>query len=176
MSNLIKDMTNSVQLSLQTENWLPAITIALTLPDICAKIDGSFGTTSQARYAAWFESHVATLPTEVGPESSPYKMFMSGNDCYALRCAFLHEGNVEIKNHHRAKENIDMYPFRVSDTEPWSIAVTCAENSRVMLSFDPRYFCNDICRAVNSWLDSKSGDVGIQDKITNLPRILKNKP
>lgn len=169
-------MVESVKLSLQTENWLPAITIALTLPDICAKIDGSYGGNSQERYAAWYEANVAELPMIFGPEFSPYKNFMSGNDCYALRCAFLHEGETEIKKHHRAKENIDLYPFKVSDMVPWSLTVTHEHSSKVMLSLDPRFFCNDICRAVNAWLDSKVDNVRVQESIKKLPRILKNKP
>jgi len=174
---MIEDMIYSVQHSLTAENWVAAITVALTLPDICARIDGSYDGGSQARYAAWFEKYVATLPTTTGLPVCPYRDFMSGNDCYALRCAFLHEGDVEIDpvRHKRAHEYINVFPFRVSDINPWSIGMACESIQRTILELDPRFFGNDICRAVSAWMDEAKGDADIQTRITNLPRVLDHR-
>ncbi len=77
MERIIK----SIEKSVENKNWYSALVLALTLPDICGKFEDK-GKSSSKRYSEWFDKYL-------GEE---YDGYLSGNDCYALRCSFLHEG------------------------------------------------------------------------------------
>ena len=71
----------------EQENWYAALAMAFTLPDICAKLKYPVIKRGE-RYANWFNEYVAPAYTFVGKDGPMF----TGEDCYALRCAFLHEG------------------------------------------------------------------------------------
>ena len=80
-------LTDAVELSLQSSNWYSGLIVALSLPDIAGWVDNPMQG-SRAKYAAWFEDFVSPAYThQVG--GAPHK-FLSGDDCYALRCSLLH--------------------------------------------------------------------------------------
>jgi len=79
----MENIINSARESIKTGNYYGALFIALTLPDICSALGN--GTTNGDLYAKWFEDNLLQ-----------YKRFCSGNDCYALRCALLHQGKDNI--------------------------------------------------------------------------------
>jgi len=86
--------TNSIEKSLENENWYAALSLALTLPDICANVS-SPATGSKVRYVSWFNQYMLSKYTrQVGADKSEH-VFLCGEDCYALRCALLH-GEVMI--------------------------------------------------------------------------------
>src|SRR5687768_8735608 len=93
-------LIDSVELAIATENWYAALMTAITLPDIAGKIEFP-NAHSQKRYADWFERYMR----------DKYK-FLSGDDCYALRCSLLHEGVSRI-SHQRAKEILDDFQFNI---------------------------------------------------------------
>lgn len=95
----MEKILQSIEYALQNENWYAAITVALIIPDICGKFEDSKKSSSK-RYPEWFEKHL----------SQKYKGYLSGNDCYALRCSFLHEGSDEI-THQRVREVLDYFVF-----------------------------------------------------------------
>jgi hypothetical protein len=66
--------------------WFSSLTIALTIPDICASLESSNGNTNGELYARWFDTYVANR----------YQDSLTGKDVYKLRCAYLHQG---IFNH-----------------------------------------------------------------------------
>ena len=83
MENIIK----AIQLSLQTENYTAALMISLTIPDICGKMEGK--TNSSKRYIEWFDKYM----------KEKYDGYLSAKDCYAIRCAVLHEASDDIIQH-----------------------------------------------------------------------------
>ena len=91
----MRQFIQAIEISLNTQNWYSALALALTLPDICGKIDyPNLHRKSRLRYSKWFDMYV-------GEE---YKMtiegetitFLTGNDCFALRCSYLHEGSNKV--------------------------------------------------------------------------------
>ncbi|OGK44080.1 hypothetical protein A2957_01300 [Candidatus Roizmanbacteria bacterium RIFCSPLOWO2_01_FULL_38_11] len=80
----MRRIIDSVYNAIENENWYAALFVSLSFPDICAALES--GETSGKKYADWFEKNL-----------SQYKGFLSGNDCYALRCALLHLGNVFVR-------------------------------------------------------------------------------
>ena len=141
MDNLIQALDGCVK----SENWYGALFIALTLPDICGKIDQP---DSQHHYAAWFDRYVKSKYVH-GDWT-----FLTGNDCYALRCAFLHEGKDNISTQN-AKETVEKFYFRA----PGRGTMHCNKFNNTLLQLQVDIFCNDIKEGVLSWLKNISGDV-----------------
>ena len=82
--------------------------------------------------------------------SSP---FLTGNDCYALRCAFLHEGRDDISRQ-KAKEALERFLF-VVPPHGWEIHCNMI-NGGLQLQVD--IFCRDVERGVTEWLSSAESD------------------
>lgn len=79
--------------ALDNNCFFSALSLALTLPDICGKAkypkDGN-----KKRYIAWCDEYVGAYEQCLGEEGTmPY---LSGEVVYQLRCSFLHQGNPNI--------------------------------------------------------------------------------
>ena len=95
----MQHLIDAVRQSVADKNWYAALTGALTLPDIAGKLDGR-GVYSKARFVSWFNDYLTPfytrlLPDEVGES---LHVFLNGEDCYALRCAYLHRGEFDVNN------------------------------------------------------------------------------
>lgn len=156
-------LTDSIKLSIKSKNWYSAIAIALTIPDICAKItDGN--KSNGSKYAKWFDDFVgdnykttySTFVLERVKEHSTDEDYQnllketrfSGNDCYALRCAYLHEGTGEIITQ-RAREILDEIKF--SEPNHQMNLHGSIINNKLVLHID--IFCEHVLEGVQKWLD-----------------------
>ena len=134
-------------------NWYAALCVALTLPDICARIELPNEIISHRRYADWFDTYIRRSYTRaVGPECHE-RTFLTGNDCYALRCAFLHEGSDDITKQ-KAREVVERFHF-VVPPPGWEIHCNMV-GAKLQLQVD--IFCRDIERGVRKWLESALED------------------
>ena len=80
----MKSIIESAELCLKEKNlFAELLQICLSLPDICGKLENK--SISSSRYIEWFEKYLDN-----------YKGYLNGNDCYALRCAVVHEGTDDI--------------------------------------------------------------------------------
>ena len=83
-----------IEFCLEQERYMAALSLALTLPDICGKAEyPSEGTTS--RYIKWFNRFM----TQYQKVSSAYDddmPYLSGETVYNLRNEFLHSGNPNV--------------------------------------------------------------------------------
>lgn len=146
----MENFTNALQQTIAAENWYAAITLALTLPDICGSIDNPGKNNSQLRYAAWFEKWVGNkYKIELGETKH---VFMTGNDCYALRCAILHQGVDDLAGH-KAREKVERFIFHHSK----AIIMHCCVQDKKLLVDIPT-FCNDIIDGVVAWEVEVAGD------------------
>jgi hypothetical protein len=160
----MEQFTDAIERSLQTSNWYAALLVALALPDIAGWVDDPTAT-SRARYAAWVEQFVSPDYTrEVGPARTRHK-FLSGDDCYALRCSVLHEGRDET-SHQWASDALDRFQF-VAPLKGWTIHCNQAD-TKLQLQVD--IFCRDICRGVQNWL--LSIPVADQDRRDRLAQLV----
>jgi|PersoiStandDraft_1058852.scaffolds.fasta_scaffold38984_2 hypothetical protein len=53
----MKRFTNAIANSLKDQNWYAALTLALTLPDACGRMEDP-GVGSEARYTAWWDKYM----------------------------------------------------------------------------------------------------------------------
>ena len=127
----VHSFIEALEKCIQTENWYGALFIALTLPDICAKIEYPDEKNSSAkRYIQWFDRYLkkhyetsrnaiplssklealtALIPAGIGGGRKK-ETFLTGPDFYALRCAYLHEGSDEITSQ-RKRDILEKFEF-----------------------------------------------------------------
>ena len=154
MINIIK----SVYSSLEQKNYYGALFMSLTLPDICAALKD--GKTSGNKYASWFNANL-----------SKYKGYLSGNDCYALRCALLHQGTDDITSQ-RVHEVLEHFVFLTDGAHKILVKDGVIDGKKdSFLQLNVQEFCKDICIAVEKWLESVKEDVEIQERLKDTIEI-----
>lgn len=148
----MRQIIDSVYRALETENWYAALFVSLTLPDICVALE--HGKHTSGAYAEWFE---ANLPQ--------YRDFLSGNDCYALRCSLLHEGKDDITDQ-RKQEVLEHYVF-LTEGSHCNLFKDSVFNGvkKSFLQLNVQTFCRDMCAVVEAWLNASSDNSEIQSRL-----------
>jgi len=161
MENIIK----AIESSLEGKNYYGALFVALSAPDICGYLE-SPTERSQVRYEKWFERYMLDkyrLP--VGP-SHTLHVFLSPSDCYALRCALLHEGREEIIEQ-RARESLERFHF----IEPPQLGTIHCNQFNNVLQLQVDIFCQDIISALHAWLKDTKENTDIQRRRNGVLKV-----
>ncbi|MBM4869353.1 hypothetical protein HYO49_22915 [Vibrio parahaemolyticus] len=161
----MKRFTNSIRMAVEVQDWYGALLTALTLPDVCGRmVNPDLG--SKERYVSWYQHWLQPLYTgRVGADKKEH-IFLHGEDCYALRCSYLHEGAGNIEEQ-RAKKALEDFHFI---TPPQNGSVHRNQiNNTLQLQVDT--FCLQVADAVDAWLESVSDDVEVQNRLTSLLMI-----
>ncbi len=155
MNNFI----NAIRKALVGKNWYGALTVALILPDICGSLENPQNK-SQIRYIEWFDKYLKEEYThEVGANHTLHN-FLSGEDCYALRCSFLHEGSDTI-SHQRVRIALNNFYF-ISDKN------LHRNQSNSTLQLSVQIFCEEMCTATEKWLKDVSNNNDITMRLSEL--------
>ena len=138
MEIIIKSLNKAIN----NNNWYVALFTALSLPDICGKIEDPKKSSTQ-RYKEWFDKYLAKkYKKEIGTKKQEH-VFLSADDCYALRCAYLHEGSGEIIDQN-TRRTLEYFQF---SAPPESGSIHCNQsNNTLQLQID--IFCSDIIEGV----------------------------
>ena len=108
---------------------MAALTLALTLPDICGRSE--YGSIQVGkRYKSWYESYIGQYekPGDAYGDDMPY---LSGEIIYSLRCQLLHIGNPNITQN-QIKEptcKVDHFVLKVNDATLSDLSVISYENN-----------------------------------------------
>jgi hypothetical protein len=147
----VQHFVEATRRAVSAQNWYAALATALTMPDICGRLE-SPQSKSQDRFVGWYERYLLNkYQMPVGPERKLHT-FLSGSDCYALRCAFLHQGEFEI-DEQRARDVLARFHF-TAPRPGMFVHMNIASGNTLQLQVDR--FCLDVCDSVDRWL----GDVG----------------
>lgn len=161
----MKELIKSTRKCIEDKNWYGALVIAITLPDICGKLqypDKSSG----KRYIEWFERYLGNVySSEMGPFREKH-VFLTGEDCYALRCSYLHEGSDIISQQH-CRKLLDSFLFMTEGCHCNFVNV----NGESFLQLRVDKFCEDICIGVEKWLQDVAGDLEIEKRISESIKI-----
>ena len=149
----------SIEKSIETENWYGALTLAITLPDICGRLNNpKWG--SQKRFEKWFNKYMHHhYKSSFHSEGFT---FLSGSDCYALRCAFLHEGTDDVTRQ-RAREVVSKFTFFTTGSH------RCMVDDVLVLNLQA--FCSEICEGVSSWQKEYENDSDIVSGLADLLKV-----
>jgi hypothetical protein len=118
----MQDMIDSLATSIEQQNWYAALCASLTFPDVCGAITAP-NTRGRSRYIQWFRDNVEPKYTSAnGASVDPslpvareiFRTIQQANptaklvgnrivstsltaeDCYAMRCAYLHSGENDL--------------------------------------------------------------------------------
>lgn len=156
--------TRAIEKSVESENWYAALMLALTMPDICGQIsypDLRGSGNSKKRYIKWFDIYM--LHHYESPFHGEGFVFMSGGDCYALRCALLHEGRDDITSQKARREVLSKITFSTTGSHRAMI--------EDLLILNLQEFCLEICQGVKSWHEDYKDNPDVQDAIKELLTI-----
>jgi hypothetical protein len=119
---------------------------SLALPDNCGFLE-SPTRSSQARYVDWCNRFmIDRYTTRIGAEGEPH-VFLSGDDPYALRCAFLH-GGADDTSRQRARRALERFDLGVSPGA--NVVHRHQRNQRLQLQVG--IFCEKIPSAIENWI------------------------
>jgi len=95
---MIDRITEDIDKALDNDAYLAALTLALTIPDICGKAKHPKKGT-KVRYIGWYDEYVGAY------EQSPFDKregtnmpYLSGEVVYSLRNSMLHEGSPNVNS------------------------------------------------------------------------------
>lgn len=158
------DKIEAIMEALKKECFLPALALALTIPDICGKVEYPDLYTGR-RYIEWFDKHARSYfsfsnsTTSWINNSKLQNSYFTGEMCYKLRCAFLHSGNEQIPSDTMGEVKDDAWEYeykfrlsldRTSVGETWDNTKT---SKRRTITIDVRELCKAICYAAQEYYD-----------------------
>jgi len=156
----MENFIEAVGRALEDKNWYAALITALALPDIAGWVE-SPNEPSGRRYAKWFGRFVQPKYTHgIGPHRDEH-VFLSGNDCYALRCAILHEGR-DVITEQIARDALEGFQF-VAPPPNGCVHMNQSDN-QLQLQVDQ--FCADIVDGVREWTSKlPKDDTAVQNRL-----------
>lgn len=166
----IEEFISSIEKALDNQNWHAALTTAVTLPDICCRLDGTKpGDHSRIPYSKWFDHYVSGDKLDSPFRDEPL-FFNNGSNAYAFRCAFLHNGDGDLLSHRARDANLDIdaFEFVVDDTakknESGVTLVFSAGIDDRKLVLNIEVYCNGIVQGVRRWLEDYKGVEDVQER------------
>lgn len=146
---------NAIRTSVKNENWLAAVFMALTMPDICSAVQNPFNRKVGIRYTEWYDRYFKGV----------YKVGLvtfTAQDCYQFRCRCLHEGIARKKDdeHFNLTPPIKGLPIEIHLNDI---------NGVIQLQID--IFCEDMCRAVESWVKAMEPYPAVRERMKELIEI-----
>jgi len=164
----MKRFTDAGRKALRGDNLYVALSLALTLPDICGSMEDPGPGKSQKRYEAWFTKWLA--PTYC-PHGSTVKL--TAHDCFQLRCSLIHSGSSDID----AKKVQDIESIKFFDNTVRAHLNYAGGNKvngvlqQTILQLNTEAFCNDVFDAVDKWDVAIAADATIQKEKAKLLTI-----
>lgn len=134
--------TGAILKSVESGNLYAALFMSLTMPDICARLSSANDKTSGKKYASWFNEFMGPKYSVFRPRTGQTDIFMSGDACWALRCAMLHQGEADLTGQ-KAKSILSSIHFTTG-----SAHLNLVND---VLQLDVAAFCKDVCESVAAW-------------------------
>ena len=133
----------SIEKAINANDLYGALSTALTIPDIAGKLENpDLGV--GARYKEWYRNWLQDTYTGTGPAVGGH-VFLSDEDCYGLRCSYLHAGGGELER--KAKHTLERFHF--IERPKWGSAHRNQLNNVLQLQVDE--FCMEMVEAGRRW-------------------------
>ncbi len=158
----MRDLISALQKAIDTENWYAALFVALAIPDICSSLESPVERPS-VRYPRWFDNH----------KGGEYRSHLTGKDCYALRCSYLHNGS-SVTEHQRIKEVVDKFSFSPSGSHLCSfgdVKVGSCDDGKSICHLSVKVFSEDMITYAEKWLEGSGSEQEIQRRINDMLKI-----
>ena len=160
----MESILRAIETDIKNKNWYGALVLSLVVPDICGKLENpTLG--SKERYIVWFNKYL----------TNKYGTHLLADDCYALRCSYIHEGT-NVVEHQSARKVLDKFVFLSQGT-----AHCChiqnidfggtSDDLKNILQLSVETFCNDMIESARKWLSDIQSINAIRERIAGMLKI-----
>ena len=108
--NLLPEIILDVRKALGAEAYLAALSLVLTIPDICGKAEYGDKMCPKKRYITWYNEWIGQY--EKPPEDDE-TAYLSGEVVYQLRCSLFHQGTPNIEKEKIKEESCKIDYFQI---------------------------------------------------------------
>lgn len=146
----MKRFTNAGRTSIAAGNLYAGLSLALTLPDICGSLEDPGPGKSRQRYVSWCKAWLEPKYTRrVGSSRFGRELvFLSGEDCYKLRCSLIHSGSAEFDQPEaQSTSRIEFF----DETSGSHLNRVKGADGTTFLQLKVSNFSHDIFDAVDKW-------------------------
>jgi hypothetical protein len=151
----IDKYVDAIRHSLRSRNWFGALFLALAMPDICGALESPNDAVG-VRYRRWFERYLAS---EYVPE------LFSGDDCYFLRCAALHQG---LSEHPKSQNKQVVFITPPPGGHVFHSNFIESPDETFVLQLQIDVFCEQVAAGVERWKQDVADEMDIQARIGEL--------
>ena len=151
LETILKDMREA----LAARFYYPALSVALTLPDICAglQLDRSIFV-KEKHYVSFVDSY-----------SSPRELGVDGQQCYRLRGGLIHRGNA--RGHAYFEADYVVFTVPESGSPIHALTMDAADGTSAVM-IDLPMFCAAMEVAVRRWFETNQSDQNISKNAREL--------
>lgn len=176
---------SSIRQALECGCYIPALALALTLPDICGQIeypgmvDNKGHRLVGKQYETWFDDWVnhwyadhTGFIDEGRKANSPY---FNGKMCYDLRCSLLHSGNSDINDFGEEEDEANRYSYYFelcingSDSygTMWEYPQLSIDKTLKLktVRIDTGSLCRNLCSSAERYYQHKGSECFFEHKI-----------
>lgn len=157
----MEDTINSIRQALYDKNYLAALALALTIPDVCGHVEYPSEKNVGKRYTDWcdkyFDDEFNGTATKNNPYNIPMPPRFNAVDCYELRCAVLHSGNTDMDLNKVNFNKFKLYKEKSTHTGvEWIDGNT--QSAKSFINLNITHFCETMCDVAEKYYNSrKSG-------------------
>ncbi|WP_430883310.1 hypothetical protein [Fusibacter sp. JL216-2] len=157
---MILKLIDDVNKSLDAESYFSALSLVLTLPDICGKAHYPNEKRVGIRYTRWFDEYIGKYEQCPCKHCKDNEMpYLSGEVVYSLRNSLLHQGtpNIESNKIKCESNRIDYFKIIIEPKNEFNIY---SDSSSVMngsvktYSVNLRRLCLIICSCTKAYYES----------------------
>lgn len=123
---MINQMVNDINIALECGAYFSALSLTLTVPDVCGKAEYPNLKVGE-HYIKWYDEYIGKYETHDG-NTNPY---LSGEVVYSLRNAYLHQAtpNIDKANIKDTQNKIDEFILQIQPKNQFDIY---ADTSSIM--------------------------------------------
>lgn len=156
----MEQFIEAIEKSLVERNWLAALTIALTLPDICGSTESPRASNGE-RYRKWCDIYLCPRYRHVLGGSPDPVEFLSPGDLWKLRNAVVHEGASDRLCSEEIAEVLHHVQFSIGRAHCSRYTV----NDVAYLNLAVPNFCGDVINGVRAWCADVAANDEIQERL-----------
>lgn len=173
----VREIIESVRNAVAKECWIPALTTALTLPDILGQVEFSEIVFRGGKrkvgeqYKAWFAEHVEHHFADEHGWSEDYKPinpYFTADMCWQLRCSVLHQGNDDIKHEFNFENEEDSecrytFELRANACDSYGLLWSSPspdgkKHKTVHVCIGVENLCDALCNEAQTFLETTEDD------------------
>lgn len=153
---MISTYVDDIKKALSNELYFPALSLALTLPDICGSVEFS-NKQIHERYIGWYDKYIGNYLKEISEKAPGNGPYLSGEIVYNLRNTFLHNGlpGVDVKKIKDENNQIKKFLLFVGDSRGMQeIAISTKGYLGKALIIDVSYLCGLLCDSAITYYEN----------------------